>query len=447
MFCPNCGKQIADGVSFCEHCGFNMQSAGIQQPQRMINQPQDTFILPQGYPLRKPGRRKGLVAGLITGGVLLAAAAIAVVLLFMGCASVAGFWYNTDRGEALEFKTDNSFYIYSVSAEYEGEYTFDKSKNEGVVTFQNYEHKFAVDKDSINIDGIGEFKKADNKFSIDEFIAQLPTPTPAPTIAPTPEPTPEPTEAIETVSAQSMTLPFVFGECTGTYTGEVLGGLPEGYGTFSCPYTDGTSWTYEGGWTGGHLNGQGRTEWEYGFSEQGQYVNDFLNGDGSEYWYGRVYYSGQYLDSTSHGQGTLYSYYEEPIFTGNFSYGFIQETPEAREARLEQFKSLCDENKWKELYDACYYESKTYTYIEGDVFDVYEYGSGNDYYCDFLMYVSGVEDKEHIVQVFYRLTEGEPLITEGQKVKVWGTTAYLYSYTSEGNEFITVPTADAWSVE
>lgn len=437
MFCPNCGKHTEEGVLFCDNCGHALQPAGLQTQWPPGGQYAAEF------PGRRRGSRRGLLIGLITGGIVLAAAIAAAVLLLTGGPSVVGFWYNEGRGEALEFKSDNKFYIHSITGDYKGEYTFDKSKCEGMITIQGYEHGFTVNKNEMDVDEIGTFERADGDFKVDEFIAQLPTPAPSPTESPAPEPT----VTVQTVAARTMTLQFVFGECAGTYTGEVSSGLPEGYGTFTCPDSTGMSWIYEGYWSGGHMNGQGRTDWEYGFSEEGEYADDLLNGEGSEYWYDRVYYWGGYLDSVSHGQGTLFSYYEEPIFAGGFSYGFIQETPETREARLEPFKAQCAGSAWKDMYDACYYESKAYVYAEGVVFDVYEYGTGNEYYCDFLMYESGAEDEGHIIQVFYRMSEGEPYITEGRAVKVWGTTAYLYSYTSEGNGYLTVPAIDAWSVE
>lgn len=425
---------------YCVNCGCALQPAGTQPGIQTQWLPQGQYGAVLGSRRKS---RKGLIIGLIAGGIVLAAAVIAAVLLLAGGQSVVGFWYSEDRGEVIEFKSDNSFYLHSVSDEYKGEYTFDKSKGEGIVTLEGYIHEFTVSKDELDVDEVGTFKKADRNFDSDEFLAQLPTPAPSPTEAPTPEPT----ATAQTAAAQTMTLPFIFGECTGKYTGEILNGLPEGYGTFTFPDTNGASWIYEGYWTGGHMTGQGQTSWEYGFSEEGEYANDLLNGEGREFWYNRLYYSGGYLDSASHGQGTLYSFYEEPIFTGSFSYGLIQETPEARTARLEPFKAQCTKSAWKDVYDACYYESKAYTYVEGVVFDMYEYAEGNKYYCDFLMYESGTEDAGHIIQVYYRMSEGEPAITEGQTVKVWGTTAYLYSYTSESNEYLTVPAIDAWSVE
>jgi hypothetical protein len=36
---------------------------------------------------------------------------------------------------------------------------------------------------------------------------------------------------------------------------------------------------------------------------------------------------------------------------------------------------------------------------------------------------------------------------EGQTVTVWGTTEYLYSYTTMDGDYLTVPLLEAWSVE
>jgi hypothetical protein len=32
MFCPSCGKAIADGSAFCMHCGKATLAAGMAQP-------------------------------------------------------------------------------------------------------------------------------------------------------------------------------------------------------------------------------------------------------------------------------------------------------------------------------------------------------------------------------------------------------------------------------
>ena len=100
-----------------------------------------------------------------------------------------------------------------------------------------------------------------------------------------------------------------------------------------------------------------------------------------------------------------------------------------------------------ELYQACDSQISVRALITGTVFDVYEYYEDEQYYGDFLMYEQGVGNTDRIVRVSYRLSEGELPITDGQNVTVWGTSEYLYSYTTNDNEYLTVPMIEAWSVE
>jgi hypothetical protein len=58
-----------------------------------------------------------------------------------------------------------------------------------------------------------------------------------------------------------------------------------------------------------------------------------------------------------------------------------------------------------------------------------------------------VRDTKHIIRVNYIMSEGAPRIEDEQTVTVWGTTEYLYSYTSVEDEYLTVPLLEAWSVE
>ena len=34
MYCKNCGKEIAEGTSFCGHCGTNVQSTGVKEDSK-----------------------------------------------------------------------------------------------------------------------------------------------------------------------------------------------------------------------------------------------------------------------------------------------------------------------------------------------------------------------------------------------------------------------------
>lgn len=86
----------------------------------------------------------------------------------------------------------------------------------------------------------------------------------------------------ETEQDNILTIPFEFGERTGSYAGDVdEDGLPHGYGTFTSQRPDGTGWTYTGEWDHGHWNGQGITKWSMGESHCGYYTADEMTGYGT----------------------------------------------------------------------------------------------------------------------------------------------------------------------
>ena len=111
-FCVQCGAQLPDGAPFCNQCGAaqgsaqpvqqqpqmqqpQMQQPQMQQPQQpQMQQPQ---MQPQGggmpygqqyqQPVQQPqegGKKKGLIIGLVCGGVALAAGIVVLVLFLTG---------------------------------------------------------------------------------------------------------------------------------------------------------------------------------------------------------------------------------------------------------------------------------------------------------------------------------------------------------------------------
>lgn len=63
---------------------------------------------------------------------------------------------------------------------------------------------------------------------------------------------------------------------TGTYTGEVVDGLPNGHGRFDTVGSTGAKWYYDGEFKDGDFNGQGKCVFETGQVEEGTYKNDLL---------------------------------------------------------------------------------------------------------------------------------------------------------------------------
>lgn len=64
------------------------------------------------------------------------------------------------------------------------------------------------------------------------------------------------------------------GDRTGTYTGDLVDGLPDGVGKFVAKNLLGEVWTYEGEFVQGHFEDEGVTTWETGQIELGTYKND-----------------------------------------------------------------------------------------------------------------------------------------------------------------------------
>jgi len=249
----------------------------------------------------------------------------------------------------------------------------------------------------------------------------------------------------QTVTDKEMTLTFSFGERTGIYTGEAVNDLPQGNGKFSGISTQGVAWNYEGQWVNGHMQGQGTTEWVDGFTESGLYQNDFLNGEGKEVLDSVLMYEGNYKNGNYDGQGILYNSFGETVYLGVFANGYLKETSEQRQARLDPFKQQCVQSAYIDYYESAKLGTEEKVIIPGTIFQVYEKNEEEPALASFLM--AADNDKNNIVQVYYRLNEGEQRPSENQKVTLWGTTGTLYSYTSDTGETLTIPVAEAWSVE
>ncbi len=440
MFCPRCGNQTAQGAAFCENCGRALLSDFQPDYSPQSYQAQLHYGLqPQ------PRRRIGLVIGLISAAVVFAASVIIALILLTAGNPITGLWYSIERAQVIEFKDSNACIIYTPGLRQKGKYTYDKAKGKGVLNFGGTDYTFTAGKSDIKIKDLGEYMRADEGFDMGEFFDEFAlSPTPAP--VPSPEPSPEPSNMAKTVINENMTLSLAFGQISGNYTGETVEGLPDGYGIFTSADYENGGWMYEGDWVSGHMCGDGFTSWGSGYYQAGVYSDDYLNGQGSEYWSDTLYYEGFFTNGLFHGQGTIYNIHGEIIYSGDWAYGFIKEPPGERSARVGAFKEECVCVTREQLYESCEKGESTRVKIEGVVFDVFQY-DGQEYYCDFLMYFEGVEDKGKIIQVYYQLSEGESRVSNGQKVTVWGTGEHLYSYLAGNNEYLTVPLVEAWSVE
>lgn len=250
----------------------------------------------------------------------------------------------------------------------------------------------------------------------------------------------------QAVKNEEITLSLAFGEETGTYTGNLVEGLPQGNGEFTVSASDDKiAWTYDGEWEKGHFQGAGETTWEDGFVQEGNYQDDLLNGQGKEYLDNNLIYEGNYTASTYDGQGTLYNYYGDVVYKGEFDMGYYNESAAARQTRLDLFKAQTAELSYAEVFDNANNQTGKKVKLTGQVSQVYENYENQQYFCDFLMVLNN--DPNQMVQVYYRLYSGEKPLVENQMVTVWGTVEYLYTYTSDSGQEYTVPNVEAWSVE
>ena len=75
----------------------------------------------------------------------------------------------------------------------------------------------------------------------------------------------------ESVTRMEYRLSFKDAYIDGLYTGEIQGGIPQGFGIFEAQSPDGTNCHYIGEWKDGLMSGQGSTYWSNGSIEIGEY--------------------------------------------------------------------------------------------------------------------------------------------------------------------------------
>lgn len=108
--------------------------------------------------------------------------------------TLLGMYINEDDGVALEFKKGDKVVFYSADGEEKGEFEYDNEDKEGVISIDDEEVDFSVDKKKIDVDNLGVFVLEDDKdFDIDEFIEEFGNTTEEPTKKTTDEPTDKPT--------------------------------------------------------------------------------------------------------------------------------------------------------------------------------------------------------------------------------------------------------------
>lgn len=83
------------------------------------------------------------------------------------------------------------------------------------------------------------------------------------------------TEAQKNMSnVKEITLDCTFGKMKGIYSGEMKNNLPHGQGKFVSQNQNQSGWYYEGSFVNGHFEGEGKTVFQNGQIQQGNYIND-----------------------------------------------------------------------------------------------------------------------------------------------------------------------------
>lgn len=133
----------------------------------------------------------------------------------------------------------------------------------------------------------------------------------------------------------------------GKYTGQVVDGVPNGYGLFETANSQGVNWHYLGEWVNGQMKGQGAFYWDDGQAMVGTFENnDMIMGNvyaspSKNYWVdykqaengcmkvieyrsdGSVLYDGCVkVDTGKYHKGTVYTREGKVFFSGEIGEAF-----------------------------------------------------------------------------------------------------------------------------
>ena len=157
---------------------------------------------------------------------------------------------------------------------------------------------------------------------------------------------------------------------------------------------------------------------------------------------GRARYRGNVLGDRFEGAGTLYNGRGDIIYSGMFSQGFFDETPEARAQRLVSFKQSCVSTAMQDIYEAAQAGAGMHVCLRGRVFQ-YNSGKTPDEY-GFLMYFEDAQYPDAVLGVNYHLGAGEGRVCAGRTATVWGSVEGMASSGVAGEM---IPYIEAWDVQ
>lgn len=172
MFCTKCGHKNASGARFCEKCGTPLTQAETPAPQSSASGAEEQPMQPSTIASPKK-RGKGLLIGLIAGGVVLIAAVVLIYFLLFAGTPVLGTWYNDEAGVVLEFDKDGEVTCYTLEGMEKAEYEYDKNKREGSVFVEDTTTQIILDGDRLKYETDYEsyrFERTDKEADIETLV-------------------------------------------------------------------------------------------------------------------------------------------------------------------------------------------------------------------------------------------------------------------------------------
>lgn len=153
--------------------------------------------------------------------------------------------------------------------------------------------------------------------------------------------------AAELVSKMEIVVDLSYVIRKGTYSGEMMDGVPHGFGVFETTNSDGVNWHYIGQWENGKMSGEGGQYWDDGrtevgvFSENSLFCGTIRNANDEYAWVNYElndhghYEAKEYrkdgslrceccidADTGKYHKGTIYTSDGKVFFSGEFGEGF-----------------------------------------------------------------------------------------------------------------------------
>ena len=242
----------------------------------------------------------------------------------------------------------------------------------------------------------------------------------------------------KSVENQEMTLHLTpFGERSGKYTGEILNGLPQGFGKFESQNSEGTGWVYQGEWANGQFHGEGSLYWpSNGQKYEGTYSDSDLI-KGKCYIRNTLTYEGDFTSYTFDGKGTFYNHKGEAVYTGPFKAG----APSDQATFVAATRDIHYDDYAKDLET---YRADPVKFT-GKIIQLWE-----DDGSEVRNYVVSLDDSdEQLLFIYdYRMRLGLNVnLQEADSITGYGLTTAAFTYDSKAGTSVTSPAVFTFFVE